>query len=128
MTDVNIFSLESRTALARMVCQLFLLWEISEADQLNLLVMTKESQPSLADLRAGQALPEVKNIVGRVGWLMSIHKNLGLLYPHNDEIKYTWINRGNEVFDNSSPLEIMKEEGIAGIIRVARYLNGYAGL
>jgi hypothetical protein len=63
----------------------------------------------------------------RVGWLLSIHKALRLLYPRNEDIRSSWVNRRNAAFDNLAPLDVMKEQGIIGIARVARYLDFYRG-
>jgi hypothetical protein len=58
---------------------------------------------------------------------MSIHKGLGLLYPYNEDVRYSWVNRRNKAFDNLAPLDVMREHGIIGIARVARYIDFYRG-
>jgi len=63
----------------------------------------------------------------RVGWLLAIHTALRLLYPRNEELRYSWVNRRNAAFDNLTPLAVMKEQGIIGIARVSRYLDFYRG-
>lgn len=121
-------SLEGRTALAKMVTKLFGLWGLSTADQLELLGLSTKSRAMLSKYAKGDALPESRDTLDRVGWLLSIHKALRLLYPHNPEIRYSWVNRRNEVFNNMKPLDVMKEQGIIGLARVSRYLDHYRGL
>jgi len=124
--ELNVFSEESRTGLARMTTRLFKLWSLSPADQLNLLGMQARCRYRLSRYRHGKAaLPENRDTIDRVGWLMSIHESLGILYPHNPEIKYGWVNCRNKRFDNLTPLEVMREQGLIGIAKVAKYLDCY---
>jgi hypothetical protein len=125
---VNLFAPDSRSALAKMVTKLFQFWELSTADQLELLGLSAKSRSMLTKYRNGEALPESRDTLDRVGWLMAIHKALGLLYPHNEDIRYSWVTRRNKAFDNLTPLDVMREQGIIGIARVARYLDHYRGL
>ncbi len=118
---------ESRQALARMVIRLFQRWNISTADQLNLLGLSETSRAMLSRYSRGEALPSTRDMKDRVGWLFSIHKALRLLYPRNEELRDSWVNRRNAAFDNLTPLAVMKEQGIIGIARVSRYLDFYRG-
>jgi hypothetical protein len=124
---INIFTPESRSALAKMVTKLFQYWKISTADQLELLGLSAKSRSMLTRYRNGEALPESRDTLDRVGWIMSIHKGLGLLYPYNEDVRYSWVNRRNKAFDNLAPLDVMREHGIIGIARVARYIDFYRG-
>jgi hypothetical protein len=119
---------EGRSALAKMVIKLFELWGITTADQLELLGLSAKSRSLLARYAKGNALPEGRDTLDRVGWLLAIHKALRLLYPQNAEIRYSWVNRRNEAFGNLRPLDVMKEQGIIGLARVSRYLDYYRGL
>jgi len=124
---VDLGSSESRGRLARMVMRLFEHWQLSASDQLNLLGLSSTSRALLTKYRRGEPLPNSRDLQDRVGWLLSIHKSLRLLYPYNGEIRYSWVNRRNRQFDNLPPLEVMKEQGIIGIAKVARYLDHYRG-
>ena len=121
-------SSEGRSALAKMVIKLFDHWGLSTADQLDLLGLSVNSRSLLAKYAKGVALPEGRDTLDRVGLLLSIHKALRLLYPENRDIRYSWISRRNEAFDNMRPLDVMKEQGIVGLARVSRYLDYYRGL
>lgn len=118
---------ESRQALSRMVIRLFQHWNISTADQLNLLGLSETSRAMLSRYSRGEALPSTRDMKDRVGWLFSIHKALRLLYPKNEELRYSWVSRRNAAFDNLTPLAVMREQGIIGIARVSRYLDFYRG-
>lgn len=124
---VDLESAESRKALATLVIKLFHLWDLDTASQLELLGLSPKSRSMLSKYAKGEALPSTRDMYDRVGWLLAIHKALRLLYPRNEDIRYSWVNRRNVAFDNLSPLDVMREQGIIGIARVARYLDFYRG-
>ena len=125
--DIDLSSNDSRSALAKLVVKLFLRWGLSTADQLELLGLSPNSRAMLSKYGKGEALPATRDILDRVGWLLAIHKALSLLYPKNEDIRYSWVSRRNTAFDNLTPLTVMKEQGIIGIAKVARYLDFYRG-
>ncbi len=127
-TRVNIENSDARRKLARMVTRLFELWELPTADQLELLGLSRTSRAQLSKYRKGGALPSSRDMLDRIGWLLSIHKSLRLLYPRNENIRYTWVKRRNQILDDQRPLDIMKHQGLIGIARVARYLDFTRGM
>ena len=127
-TRVNIENSDARRKLARMVTRLFELWDLPTADQLELLGLSRTSRAQISKYRKGGALPSSRDMLDRIGWLLSIHKNLRLLYPRNENIRYTWVKRRNQILDDQRPLDIMKYQGLIGIARVARYLDYIRGM
>ena len=127
-TAIDLGTSESRARLARMVMRLFEHWQLSAGDQLNLLGLSPTSRALLSKYRRGEPLPSTRDLLDRVGWLLSIHKSLRLLYPYNEALRYSWATRRNRQFDNLPPLDVMKEQGIIGIAKVARYLDYYRGI
>ena len=126
-TQINLDGIEERKKMAKMVTRLFELWGLSTADQLELLGLSRTSRSQLIKYRKGGALPSSRDMLDRIGWLLSIHKNLRLLYPQNATIRYSWVNRRNQVFNSQRPLDLMKENGLIGIANVARYLDFLRG-
>jgi hypothetical protein len=127
-TRINVENSDARRKLARMVIRLFELWNLPTADQLELLGLSRTSRAQLSKYRKGGALPSSRDMLDRIGWLLSIHKNLRLLYPRNENIRYTWVKRRNQILDDQRPLDIMKYQGLIGIARVARYLDYLRGM
>jgi len=127
-TRINIESSEARKKLARMVTRLFELWHLPVADQLELLGLSRTSRAQIAKYRKGGAVPTSRDMLDRIGWLLSIHKSLRLLYPRNESIRYTWVKRRNQILGDQRPLDIMKYQGLIGIARVARYLDFLRGM
>ena len=127
-TRIDLESSEARKKLARMVTRLFELWKISTADQLELLGLSRTSRAQISKYRNGGAVPSSRDMLDRIGWLLSIHKSLRLLYPRNENIRYTWVKRRNRILDDQRPLDIMTYQGLLGIARVARYLDYLRGM
>jgi hypothetical protein len=127
-TRINIENSDARRKLARLVTRLFELWALPVADQLELLGLSRTSRAQISRYRKGGALPSSRDMLDRIGWLLSIHKSLRLLYPRNESIRYTWVKRRNQILDDQRPLDIMKYQGLIGIARVARYLDFLRGM
>jgi len=53
----------------------------------------------------------------------AIHKNLRLLFPQNCDLAYQWMSTRNKVFDNYSPVELVKGWGFTGLLMVRSYLE-----
>jgi hypothetical protein len=124
---VDINSPEARKALTKMMIKLFDLWGLEAGDRLILLGLDAEDPGILDMFRSSEVpLPGTGDTMERVSWLLSVHKLLGLLYPYNEDIRYSWVNRRNRAFDNQTPLTVMKEQGLAGIMRVVQYLEWYS--
>lgn len=125
---IDLTSIENREKAAQLVTRLFDLWHLDNATQLNLLGLSETSRALLGKYRQGKsALPNNRDIRDRVGWLLACHKALRLLYPRNEELRYSWVTRRNEAFNQRTPLEVMREQGLLGIARVARYLDYVRG-
>jgi hypothetical protein len=66
-------------------------------------------------------------MLDRIGWLLSIHKAMRLLFPYNREFRSQWVSRRNRLLGNMRPLDLMKEKGIIGIATVSRHLDSLRG-
>ena len=119
----DLLSMEERKALGKMIFRLFDFWELSPSDKLNLLGLTERNKIMLTRYAKGEALSANRDMMDRAGWLLSIYKSLKILYPQNEEICKSWILRRNSIFNNYTPLEVMKEKGIIGLAMVSRYLE-----
>lgn len=120
--------IQKRSNLAKLTMNLFAFWSLSTTQQLTLLGMSPSSRVLLTKYRNGEPLPMSRDVRDRVGWLLSVHKALALLYPKNEELRAGWVKMKNEVFGGKTPLEVMIAEGLIGIARVSRYLDCQRGL
>jgi hypothetical protein len=68
-------------------------------------------------------IPRGRDSQERVSNLLAIHQYLSMLYPHNPEIKYGWVNMRNAKLGGRTPMEVMVGEGFVGISKITHFLN-----
>lgn len=119
---------DERARLAKMVTRLFDHWQLDTATQAELLGLSAGSRTALSRYRRGTPLPDSRDLMDRVGHLFGIHKSLRLLYPDNPELAYDWPQRRNASLDRYTPLEIMLEQGLPGLVAIRGYLDHLRGL
>jgi hypothetical protein len=122
------YSSEERVRLAKMVTRLFEHWKLDPATAAALLGLSEKSRTAINRYRKGGALPDSRDLLDRVGNLFGIHKTLRLLYPHNRDLVYRWPTARNQKLDNHTPVEIMVEQGLPGIVAIRGYLDFLRGL
>jgi hypothetical protein len=114
---------ENRVLLATMTMKLFDHWQLSSAEQLQLLGLNKTSRSGIKGLREGRPLPSTIDVLDRVKSLLSIHKCLRILLPHDRKIVYEWIKFPNKEFSGMTPLQVMLEYRFVGLVKVRTYLE-----
>lgn len=129
MAHANILKAETtdRGALAKMVMRLFEHWKLSSDDQLALLGLAPGNRAALNRYRKGEPLAPSRDLQERVGHLLGIHKNLRLLFPHDRDLAYAWMDTRNRAFDGRTPAEAIREWGFAGLLMVRAYLDRARG-
>lgn len=119
----NLETPSSRAALAHVVARLFRYWKLDKVEQLDLLGFNARSYALLSRFHRGAPVRISHDTLDRIGWLLSIHKSLKIIYPHNELLRRQWIHRRNFNFENHSPVEVMCDGGLVGIARVAQHLE-----
>ena len=119
---VNLRDRDSRKRLAKTLTNLFDKWAIPVADQQVLLGFSPESRSTVNRYREGQPFADNRDLIGRAGHLLGIHKSLRVIFPHDRDLVYRWVTTPNRRFDNRTPLDIMKS-GYEGVLAVRRYLD-----
>lgn len=118
----------TRKDLARVVSALLDRWHLPGELQLSLLGMSPESRRLLPLYRRGErALPNSRDTLDRAGYLLGIHKGLRLLFPENEALRYRWVKIGNRMLDGRTPLQVMVEDGLVGVARIARFVQFQRG-
>lgn len=116
-----------RTRVGPILMKLFSHWQISTGDQLSLLGLSKDNRAALTKYRNGRPLPKDRDKLERAGVLLGIHKSLRWLFPHNRELAYGWMTQANRAFNGASPVELIDEQGMAGLYMVRAYLDVQRG-
>lgn len=75
-----------RSAVAKMLMQLFDHWHLGTEDQLALLGRATSNRAALARYRKGEPIAQSRDTLDRAGHLRGIHRNLRLLFPHNRDL------------------------------------------
>ena len=127
--DLDFTNEANRKKIGLIIMRLFDHWSLTTEEQLSLLGLSSKSRALLTKYRKGQAaINPGRDTLDRVGWLLATHKALRLLYPENENIRYSWIKRRNKVFNNLTPLQVMITEGMIGVAKVSRYLDFQRGM
>ena len=117
-----------RGALAKMVMALLEHWKLSTVDQAALLGIASSNRAALSNYRSGKPIGTSRDQYERVGHLLGIHKSLRLLFPQNRDLAYRWMTTRNKVFDNLTPVDVVKEWGFTGLLMVRGYLDRARGV
>jgi hypothetical protein len=116
-----------RKAIAGMLMKLFDHWNLTTEEQLDVLGFSPTNRAVLTRYRKGEALSGSRDTLERAGHLLGVHKNLRLLFPHNQDLAYAWMKSRNRAFDNLTPTEIIRKFGFAGLLMVLAYLDRARG-
>jgi Protein of unknown function (DUF2384) len=123
LPDHTTLSTKERTGPTQMVIKLFDHWNLSRDDQAELLGLGSNGRRTLSRHRNGQPIGTNRDQLDRVSHLLAIHKSLRTLFPQNRELAYRWMLTRNRAFDNLTPVELIKEWGFMGLLRVRTYLD-----
>jgi len=118
-----VLSDKEREQQTSMIMQLFKHWQLTNSERALILGLSPRTGTSINNYNTGKAyLPQYRDIQDRVGHLFAIHRYLKRAYPYNTELAYRWIKTPNFDFQQHTPLEIIVNEGFAGLLRVRNYL------
>lgn len=110
--------------IGRAAVALFQKWNLSEEQQLALLGIGARDGATLSEYQTGERLlPGGPEVLQRVAHLMGIHASLRLLFPENEDLRFSWVRRRNQAFGGSEPIDIMLRDGADGIARVWAVLD-----
>jgi uncharacterized protein (DUF2384 family) len=124
---VKTVSEHNRSRISKMLIMLFKHWNLSTKDQLGLLGISKNNRSLLQRYRRGDPLTNDRDKLDRVAILLSIHKSLRLLFPHNRNLAYSWMTTPNRAFNEGTPTKLIDEQGMMGLYIVQNYLNRQIG-
>lgn len=115
---------KERVTLTKMIMKLFDLWTLSTKEQLELLGMEPTARTTLSRYRQkGGSIGHNRDLMERVGHLLSIHKSLRIIFPQNPNLVYQWPKSRNRAFNYKTPVEIIQEYGYTGLLMIRTYLD-----
>ena len=103
---------EARKAVAEAVLALFNRWNLHEVNQARLLGI-----PTVIELKR-KIVDADTDTMERIGYLLAIDRALLKHYPLESRERDRWIFTANEHLHGLTPLSVMLEKGIAGLVVV----------
>lgn len=95
-----------RAVLAKAIMRAFDEWRLANVDRQLLLGLDPNSRAALGRYAQGRPLNNTRNLLDRVGHLLTIYRGLRILCPENPEICMGWLSSPNRCFDGKTPLDI----------------------
>lgn len=112
-----------KASIAKQLHALFDHWQLSTTQRLALMGIAEQSKSECIDWRL-HLTGEGKE---RAAYLLSIHASLRVLFPANSELAYSWMQTPNNAFAGATPLALIVESGMTGLLSVHAYLNTALG-
>jgi transcriptional regulator with XRE-family HTH domain len=119
-------SREARSRLAAMVTKLLEHWNLSTAEQAEVLGLSSASRSTLGRYRSGEPLADNRDLLDRASHLLGIHKSLRLLFPHDRDLAYRWMTQSNRRL-GGRPVDLVLAHGFEGLLALRRYLDFQRG-
>jgi uncharacterized protein (DUF2384 family) len=124
MTGMQQLSYEERVHLARVIMQLLRGWGVRPAQQIAILGLPQGTPTrSLRRYSEGAPLPDEREVTQRVEHLLGIADALRTMYPGNSRMGAFWLNRPHRQLGARTPLSIMIDDGLSGLITVRATLD-----
>ncbi len=115
---------EQRVDLARAVISILDHWGLSAADQVAILALPPGTRPGMIrQYRENKALPDDAEVAERIEHLAGIADALRTSHPLNGTMDAIWMHTVNRRFDDRTPLEVMINDGLSGVIAVRAHLD-----
>jgi len=115
---------DQRIELARAIMNMFDDWKIGGDDCVTLLGLPPETKGrSMRRYRESTPFPDQGETYERIEHLLGIADALRTSFPRSAEAGAIWMQRRNGRFDNRSPLRVMLEEGMGGIVHIRTHLD-----
>lgn len=112
-------SREDRGDLARLIVTLLSSWGLDPSAQVRLLGMPEGTRSRAIRRHAeGEPLPDEPQVNERIEHLVGIADALRTTYPQNPQMGQVWMNRANRHFNGRTPLSVMVEDDLKGIVAV----------
>lgn len=117
-------SQEDRAALARGIMSTLDKWGLNAAQQVTLLNLPdKTPTRMLRRYRDDTPFPDTREVNERVEHIIGIADALRTSYPHNPSMGLIWMKQRNKRFSRRSPVSVMVEDGLEGIVSVRCHLD-----
>ena len=99
-------------------------WRLTSADKICLLALPDDTRSrSIQKFQQGAPLPFDDTVHEHVDHLLGIGHSLRLANPRNTQAGSLWLHRPHRRFDNRTPMAVMLEDGLDGIINIRKEID-----
>lgn len=99
-------------------------WGMAASDTMLLLALPEKTPArALRRYRDSTAFPDTPDVRERLEHIVGIYDALRTTYPHNPSMGALWMKQRNRRFANRTPLHVMLEEGVAGMLKIRTHLD-----
>jgi len=114
------YSEADKKALTKGVMQYLDSWRLSANEIMGLLGLAGSVRSRvLAQFRGGvKAFPETSTVWERVDHIVGISDALRTTYPFSETMGLVWLRKPHRRFNQRTPLQVMLEEDLAGLLKV----------
>lgn len=120
-----VYTEDERRSLAKLLTNLFQLWQLEDSEALSLLGLNPIDHSVLAGYQNSSPLHNDSETLNRAGLLFGIHKRLNILFSRNPECSYAWMKTPNRAFKGCMPVEVIRNEGLSGLHQITEYLDRF---
>jgi len=121
---MQLLSKEDDLSLTKMIMGILDSWGLNTRQQHQFLAFSKKVPVrGMRRFQEDRAFPDEEAVKQRVEHIVGIHHALHTTYPHNPAMGPLWIKTVNKRFNNQSPIKVMLDEGLAGVVRVRTHLD-----
>lgn len=115
---------EKRLAISQIIFDILRGWNIDEINQVNFLGFPKGTKPRiLKRYQHDTPLPDDEETIDRMTHIFEIAEALRTTYPCNYGMAKKWLQTPHRRFNKRTPIEVMLEEGLGGLIAVRADLD-----
>jgi hypothetical protein len=115
---------DARMALTQGIVSLLDHWGASAEGQVLILALPVGTRPgAMRHFRKSTPFPDDYRVLERIEHLLGIADALRTAHPRNANMDAIWMNRPNRLFDQRTPLTVMIEDGLDGVVAVRAHLD-----
>lgn len=124
MSDFSKASQEDRVYLTRTIISMLESWGIGASEQIAILALPGDVSPrNMRRFQMDTPFPDDPDVLERVEHLIGIADALRTTFPRNPQMGPLWMHRRNKHFRRRTPVALMVEDGLDGMIAVRTHLD-----
>ena len=121
---MNNMTNEQQIELTKAIMAIIDSWGMSSEQVISLLALpAKTPGRALRKYRDNTPFPETPEVYERLEHIIGIADALRTSYPHNPHMGKIWLTQSSKKFQNRVPLEVILNNGVAGLVEVRSHLD-----